>query len=117
MHGQFTDALPSDGKDGIGDGRGNTRHTWFADASGLLAVLHDVNLNLWRFVDAQHRIVVKITLPHAPVLIGEFVEPCGRQPENYAALRLRFDDAGIYILPAVNCTNHAMHSDFPIGIY
>src|SRR5882724_8684794 len=66
--GQAPDALARRREDGVGHGRSDRRNAGFARAAHLLLAGDNVRFDQGHFVDAQHRVIVKVSLFHPPVL-------------------------------------------------
>ena len=65
---QLANALAAGGEDGVRDRGSRRRHSRLTDARRMLDAGYDVNFDGWRFVDAQHLIVMKIALLYATAI-------------------------------------------------
>src|SRR4030095_9262134 len=99
---QFSNALAGGGEDGVGDSRGERRHSRFSDSASGCFTRSDMDLDHRHFVDPQHGIVVKITLLHAALVDGDGAIKRGAKTVDNATLHLRYHLIRVYVHSAVD---------------
>src|SRR5258708_7444968 len=106
---QCAQALTRRGKYRIAEGGGNQWHRGFADAAGRLVAVHEMHVEFGQFVVAQQPIIIEVGLLHSAAYDSHVAPQGGGETEDDAAVDLRFDDAWIDHLTAVDDTNDFMH--------
>src|SRR5712664_263311 len=101
---QSSQALACCGEDGIADRRRNRRHPGFSDTTRRGIARDDVDVELGRFIQAQHPVVVEVALLNTSAPERDVSPERSRQAIYDAALELRFNDARIDRLPTVDDT-------------
>src|ERR1700685_3445024 len=99
---QRSQTLPRGGEDGIAERGCHRRNAGLPNATGLCIARQDVDVECRRLMEPQHTVIVEITLLYAAAAQRDVAPQRGRKSIDDAALELRFDDARIDGLSAID---------------
>src|SRR5215470_9205520 len=103
---QLANPLARGREDRIGQRRHHTRGTRLAHSTRRLQVLHQVDFDPRRLVDAQHPVVAEVGLLNPAVLECDLAVERARQAEDDAALHLRANGVGVDLNTAIDRAPH-----------
>src|SRR4029077_12010193 len=99
-------------ENGIADRGCPWRYRDLADSTGPRIACHDMDIEAGHLIEPQHAIVVEVALLHPTTPERDVAPKCGREAVHDAALELRFDDAWIHGLSAVDDAGDLVDLEF-----
>src|ERR1700690_1504098 len=112
--GQLSQPLAGRGEYGVAERGRNQGHPCFADAAGRLVAVDEMYINFGYLVIAKDPVVVEVGLLHPAADDRDFAPLGGRETEDDAAFDLRFDDARIDHLTAVDDADDFVHLEVAV---
>src|SRR5205823_799606 len=109
-HADRQSANPFTGKseNRVGDGGRDRWDTHFSRAAHFIFAGHNVHLDLRHLVHPEHRIVVKVPLPHASFLEGDLAIQGSGEAKDDTTLHLSAYNVGVHHRAAINRADHAV---------
>src|SRR5712671_6400720 len=92
---QCPDPFAGCGVDRIADGGRGRRHAWFADAARQMRVVDEMDVSLWRDVDARDEVIGVVALLDAPVFHSDLAIERIADAHDRGALQLRAHAIGV----------------------
>src|SRR5215472_4450110 len=106
---QTAQALAARTENGVRDRRSNHRDGRLADPGRRFRAGHQINLNRWRLIHADHRIVVEIRLHDPAAVHRDGIFDCCRERINSGAFHLGAYAVGIDRTATIHRANNAIY--------